>query len=221
MKPEKQTWPAITKVSLFEEIPDVLNKMPRSLDRLNASRYFLASTPSLEDKTIDESLLQNLRWQAWAAIASLPSPASNDIVEKDLADLGLAVAWNQTRAREKIYADPLIAMFLELRNFNIHVKVIEVQNRNFTSKMMRNDKVEEIDFGQHVFLQAIDFNELKATRNIKSGLSSLTPLTTDWFNSQAETWPITYLLGEARERYMTLLAEFIRSDRFRLGSTPD
>lgn len=213
MGQNKEIWPQIDRVALIETIPKEMHLLPRTLDRFEGSRYFLASAPSIEKEGINNWTQKTILWHAWAAIASLPSPSKSDVIAKDITEINQLEKWNHSNVRKNIYQDPLVSTFLELRNYNVHFKITNMENRNFNSIIVRDGNQEEIDFGISLFIQAVDFDELRKTRNIQSGLSNITEQMVNWFNRQSQKWPIHYLLGEARERYMAYLATFVQSTR--------
>lgn len=211
-------WPDIRKASLLEDIPSVMEKLPRTAERLKASHFFAAHTPSeWRMAQVDSDYqLQVKSWLNWASIVALPNPSMDDPLDRDFESIGLAEEWRKSEERRKLYEDPLIAVLLELRNYEVHFELRKGDVRNFRPlygmEARPNEEPKEIDLGERFFIASIDYKSLSQTINIKSGKSKVTSEMIEWFNRQTSTWPAAYIIGQARERYTVFIAEFLKNN---------
>lgn len=209
-------WPDIEKVPLVEELPTEINILSRTVERFAASRFFAGHTPfEWEEVEIDSrTRLRMKSWLIWASIVALPGLAVNDPLYHDLEALGLANQWIDSEERRELYADPLLAVLFELRNYEVHVDLRTGEWKNFRAHVGYGVRPElepkEEDFGVRVFVSSIDFLSLSRLRNVRTGRSNVTLEMVNWFNRQAETWPAAYLIGAARERYATYVSRFLK-----------
>lgn len=208
-------WPDIDKVNLAEEIPVVVKRLKRTMERFSASRFFAGHTP-FEWEMVDVENSQKLQiksWLNWASIVALPAATDNDPVHRDLAEIGLGEIWLKSQERRDLYTDPLLAVLFELRNYEVHIELRRAEMKNFHAIVEYDTKPDsepkELDFEGRVYISPIDFVSLSRLRNVQSGRSTVTVEMVDWFNRQADTWPAAYLIGTARERYTAYIAKFL------------
>jgi len=199
-------WPDIEKVKLSEKIPDAVLRLPRTMERFEASRFFAGHVlTSLESRK-----LQTKSWLNWASIVALPSAAVDNPLHLDFAEISLGDEWLRSQERIELYADPLLVVLFELRNYEVHFEFRTGKIGNFRTIVESGAEQKEYDFGDAVFISAIDFISLSRLKNIQSGRSSITVEMVNWFNRQAEIWPAAYLIGVARERYARYIARFLK-----------
>ena len=209
-------WPDVEKVNLIEEIPAAVKRLPRTMERFAASRFFAGHTPfEWEMVEVENSTkLQIKSWLNWASIVALPAAAVGDPLHRDLAEIGLGDNWLASEERRDLYADPLLAVLFELRNYEVHIELRTGEMKSFRAIIGYCAKPDvapkELDSGDCVFISPIDFTSLSLLRNVQSGRSKLTAEMVDWFNRQASTWPAAYLIGTARERYAVYIARFLK-----------
>jgi hypothetical protein len=209
-------WPDIEKVSIAEKIPAAVRKLPRTIERLAASLFLAGHTPfEWKMAEVEESRkLQIKSWLSWASIVAIPAPAVGDPLHHDLIDIRVGDEWIGSEERRQIYADPLLAVLFELRNYEVHVELRIGETKNFRT-MLGSDAapdtdLKEMDFGDELFISPVDFPVLSQLRNVQSRRSRVTPEMVAWFNRQASTWPAAYLIATARERYTTYIARFLQ-----------
>lgn len=214
-------WPDIEKVPLVEELPPEIGAMSRTAERFAASRFFAGHTPFAWDvvEVDGQTKLQIKSWLIWASIVALPGAAVNDPLYRDLEALGLVDKWVCSEERRNLYADPLLAVLFELRNYEVHFEIRTGEWRNFRPLLGYGAKPEvepqEKDLGDKVFISPIDFPSLSQLRNVQTGRSKVTTEMVDWFNRQSATWPAAYLIGVARERYAIYVAHFLKGNSVR------
>jgi hypothetical protein len=209
-------WPDIEKVSIIEDLPAELGKLPKTLERFDASRFFGGHTPS-SWKIVEVDIewrRKVMSWLCWASIAAFSS--IRDTLWFELSAIGLENAWHNSNERSRALKDPLIAVVLELRNYQVHFEFQDVDIKDFSTLVgyarQPEKEPERFELGEHAFISKIDFTQLAKTRNIQQGISSVTKNHVAWFNRQAATWPSAYLIGEARHRFAGFMAEFIRRE---------
>ena len=209
-----EMWPDIEKIYLVEELPAEIERLSRTAERLAASRFFAGHTP-FEWGMVEvdsQRKLQTKSWLVWASIVALPAAAINDPLYRDLESLGLADKWVDSEERRNLYADPLLAVLFELRNYEVHFEIRTGVWKNFRPSLgydTRPDaEPQEKDLGDRIYFSPIDYPSLSELRNIQMRKSKVTIEMVDWFNRQATTWPAAHLIGAARERYSAYVTKF-------------
>jgi hypothetical protein len=207
-------WTDINKVYLFDDYPTSFSKLPRTVERFDASRLFAGNTPfEFEPSKANFAYKLKMRsWFNWAAIVALPSISVDDPLHRDLIDLGVGDQWVSSPEREALSSDPLLAVLFELRNYEVHVEFrpseVKKFQAQFGSERQGNSEKNFVD-RDAIFIAPIDFISLSKLRNVKSGRSKITEDMVDWFNRQARTWPASYLIGVARERYAKYISKYL------------
>lgn len=211
-------WPDIEKVPLVEELRTEIDALPRTAERFAASRFFSRHTPFGRDvaEVDSQTRLQIKSWLIWASMVALPGAGVNDPLYRDLEAIGLADKWVGSEERHDLYADPLLAVLFELRNYEVHFELRTGEWKNFRPLVGYGAKPEvepqEEDLGDRVFVSPIDLQSLSQLRNVQTGQSKVTAEMVDWFNRQTATWPAAYLIGVARERYTAYVAQFLKGN---------
>lgn len=208
-------WPDIKKMNLFDETPEILKKLPRTSERFNALYYFATHTPhEWSIIHVDRNRqLQIKSWLNWAALVAFPNPSCDDPLQKDLEYMGLAERWEKSEEKQNLYADPLIAVILELRNYEVHFELrtgIMKEFQVFYGSTSRLDGAKKIVINDEVFIAQIDYKLISRTRNIVSGKSAVSAEMVNWFNHQISIWPAGMLLLEAKGRFCFFVAEFLK-----------
>lgn len=196
------TWKDIESVGLFDDVPDTVRRLTRTIERLSMSRFFCSGPiqPPYHRDEVDS-------WMVWASIAALPSPANQDPIHQDMLELGLSNEWNSSTAKKGIYSDPLLATLLEIRNFGVHAEVKKNRRQDFIAH--HNGK--DVNLGHSVYILPVDFSELSRNRNIQTGISSVDQNMIAWFNGQVDSWPAHCIIGEARRRLIVILDDFLKT----------
>lgn len=209
-------WSDIDRVYLVEETPTEISSLPRTLEKLKASRYFAGYSPSewhIVQVDKDEKI-QIKSWLLWASIVALSSVGDSLLI--DLEEIGLTHKWRSSEERKSVYKNPLLAVLLELRNYEVHIEFRPGELRNFSAWLAHdanpNKETEQKDMGDAFFFSPIDYQSLSRLRNLQSGRSNVTAEMTEWFNRQTSAWPAAYLIGIARELYTKYIANFIRQN---------
>jgi hypothetical protein len=207
-------WPDIEKMCLVEKVPAEVKGLPRTLQKFEASRFFAGHNPFFADMMqIESAWKQKVRsWLIWASLVAFA--AVKDSLKLDLKELDLFDRWQGSQEKHDVHNEPLIAILMEWRNYEVHFESREAEVKDFQALLgfgaRPGEEPQEKELGERVFIAEVDFTSLSRLRNIRSGRSPVTAEMVDWFNRQASTWPAVYLIGRARESYTEYIARFLR-----------
>jgi len=212
---EVEMWSDIEKVYLVEQIPVEIEGLQRTLEKLEASRFVAGHDPFYAGMVVESGWRRKVwSWFTWASLVAFA--AIEDSLKLDLEGLGVFDRWWVWQEKHDVYQEPLIAVLMELRNYEVHLEFREVKVRDLQallgSEAKPGEEPQKRDFGESVFIAEVDYISLSRLRNIQSGKSPVTAEMVDWFNRQASTWPAAYLIGRARESYTGYIAQFLKQN---------
>lgn len=139
---------------------------------------------------------------ALAALASIP-----EVLERELATLGLIEEWKASSSRATIRNDPLLAVMRELRNYETYLSFLE---RRAKSPLPSHQPAHGPGIRASYFAP-ISFEILSELKNIRERRSPVTPQAVLMFNQLAERHTVEGMVDLALDRLSAIIREFLNS----------
>jgi len=156
-------------------------RLPESIDRLRACRYFCDKTQEYATAADDIKA----KWYFRASIAGFNTTL--ETVNSDVKRIVGKNIWCESEQKKTMYENPLVKVLTKTRNFAVHSDRIRGEIREYSVAKIDGSGENIID------MRSLFFEELSKLNNIK-GVSNITAEEIEWFNKQTKLWPVNFLI---------------------------
>lgn len=181
--------------------PNRVDLLPLTLDRFRATAVFF----DVKLPFFLAGSLSALRWVSWGALTALASIP--EVLERELATLGLIEEWRASAYPAAIRKDPLLVVMRELRNYETHLSFLERREKSpLPSHQLAHDPGIRASY-----FAPISFETLSELKNIRERRSHVTQQTVLMFNQLAERHTVEGMVDLALDRLSSIIHEFLDS----------
>jgi hypothetical protein len=128
-----------------------------------------------------------------------------NMLEQDFIEIGLFEKWGGSNAQKNMVDDPLLKVFRNIRNHDVHYKSLDYGMRNGMMYSIEGEDIAHTE-DNSLFFDDFTWEEYSIWRPKKK---DLTPDHIEWFNNQARYWSIKYICYEVINRYCHYVGMFL------------